>query len=423
MFKRYKTLLNITALGLWLILTSSIWAQTSSGSQFLDARRFEAWTVEYQPYRLLIENAVSEYITLTKADIPPISPSDLVIAIRPKGDKKKLYQLRYGTPAEGFTIIPKQKIPWVLGATLSRTIAEREKYYNLDSRLPFETQAHRPEIDYILNESFWTQSDFLIGLDKMVYRFGSGGGLLVEWGNELIGRPYAEAGFARLGMVTPVFKLGVQVPTVSITNGYRATKDNQTWRKLSGGIGGFGAFQFQNLYGEMFFQTMDAAFAPDSRYINYLDLGGLLSLSFNTALSGVEVGSYRLFAGGLQIKVGAVVGRVAHRQLLNGKVVFQDIKRDTVGLPEEDKTYGGSDSIEDSGIFFRLDYASTLIDRLYPRHQLSVQLAGPSFLMKYTYAFNPNFALPITIVTYTKDNEWTPSFAVFVGAQFRLKQR
>ena len=419
MFNRNKQVTALAVIGLWLTLASGLTAQNRSGGNFLDPRRFEAWTVEYQPYRLLIENAVSEYITLTHADIPPISPSDLVIAVRPKGDKKKLYQLRYGTPSEGFTIIPKQKIPWVLGATLSRTIAEREKYYNLDSRLPFETQAHRPEIDYIINESFWTQSDFLIGLDKMVYRFGNSGGLLVEWGNELIGRPYGEAGYARLGMVTPVFKLGVQIPSISLVNGYRSAKDD--WRKLDGGIGGFGAFQFQNLYGEMFFQTMDPAFAPNSHYINYMDLGGVLSLSFNTALSGLKLSQYRVFAGGLQIKVGMVIGRVAHRKLVNNRVLFQNNKR----APEagQDSTYNNKDSIEDSGLFLRLDYASTLVDRLFPRHQLSLQLAGPSFLLKYIYAFNSNFAVPITFVAYTSHNEWTPTYAFFVGAQFRLKQR
>ena len=404
-----------------LLSTTTVWAQPKA-PPMLDPRRFDAWTVEYEPFRLLIENAVEEYITLNQSDLLPIASTDNVIAVRSKSGQRQLYQIRYGTVSEGYSVIDNMEVKWVLGATLAQTISEKETYYHLDTQEPYETTKHRPEIDYLEVESFWTHTDLQIGTDRLVYLFGKSGGITVEWGNELFGRPYGEAGYARFGVITPIFKLGIQVPSPSIPLGFRAGAEDDDY--LTGGIGGFGAFKYKVLYGELFFQSLEAALASGN-YINSYDLGGLMNLSFNTTLSGIKMGKNDLFAGALQIRLGAVIARVDHSQIVNDRVVFQNLKRSynvATGDTTEAFTNGDAASLDESGLFFRVDYASPLIEKQYPKHEAVFQVSGPSIMTKYTYNVNHSLGVPLTVLAYTKDNEWSPSAAILVGFKLRLDQ-
>ncbi len=415
-----KTLLVALIL---LISLSTVWAQPKA-PPMLDPRRFDAWTVEYEPFRLLIENAVEEYITLNETELPPIASTDNVIAVRSKSGQRQLYQIRYGTVSEGYNVIDNMEVKWVLGATLSQTISEKETYYHLDTSEPYESTKHRPEIDYLEVESFWTHTDLQIGSDRLVYLFGKSGGITVEWGNELFGRPYGEAGFARFGVITPIFKMGIQVPSPSIPMGFRAGTDGSDDR-LTGAIGGFGAFKYKVLYGELFFQSLEASLASGS-FVNSYDLGGLINLSFNTTLSGIPMGEKRrLFAGAMQIRLGGVIARVDHSKIVDDRIYFQNFKR-TYGVnpadTTEEFTNGDAASLEESGVFFRIDYASPLIQKQYPRHEAVFQVSGPSIMTKYTYNVNKTLGLPLSVIIYTKDNEWSPSAAILLGFKLRLDQ-
>ena len=404
-----------------LLSISTVWAQPKA-PPMLDPRRFDAWTVEYEPFRLLIENAVEEYITLNDTDLPPIASTDNVIAVRSKSGQRQLYQIRYGTVSDGYNVIDNMEVKWVLGATLAQTISEKETYYHLDTQEPYETTKHRPEIDYLEVESFWTHTDLQIGTDRLVYLFGKSGGVTVEWGNELFGRPYGEAGYARFGVITPIFKLGIQVPSPSIPLGFRAGAEDDDY--LTGGIGGFGAFKYKVLYGELFFQSIEASLASGS-FVNSYDLGGLMNLNFNTTLSGIKMGNSNLFAGAMQIRLGAVIARVDHSQIVNDRVFFQNLKRTydaAAGDTTEEFTNGDAASLEESGLFFRVDYASPLIEKRYPKHEAAFQVSGPSIMAKYTYNVNHGLGIPLTLVAYTKDNEWSPSAAILVGFKLRLDQ-
>ena len=384
----------------------------------LDPRRFEAWTVEYEPFRLLIENAIEEYITLNDTDMKPVASTDKLIAVRSKSGQRQLYQIRYGTVSDGFTVIDNMEVKWVLGATLAKTISEKEKYYHLETQEPFETTEHQPEVDYLEVESFWTHTDLQIGADRLVYLFGKSGGLTVEWGNELFGRPYGEAGFARFGVITPIFKLGVQLPTPSIPLGYRLGDAED---KLTGGIGAFGAFKYKVMYGELFFQSLEPAFVSGS-HINSFDLGVLLNLSFNSTLKGIKLGSYRFMAGALQIRLGGLVARVDHSQIVNNTISFQNHSRAWDPAEPDLNTFNDAASTEDSGLFFRADYVSPMVNKRFPRHEAVFQVAGPSIMTKYTYNINHGLAIPFTVLVYTSDNEWTPDAAFLLGFKLRLDQ-
>ncbi|MBT3750393.1 MAG: hypothetical protein HOG34_15530, partial [Bacteroidetes bacterium] len=118
----------------------------------LDSRRYQAWTIEHEPYRLLVENAIDEYIALTETGIVAVMPGDIIIAIRSKTARNELFQLRYGQTAQGFTVIEGEEIKWILGRTLLLTIFEKDKYYHLDSTIPFSKKAVQPELDYLSTE-------------------------------------------------------------------------------------------------------------------------------------------------------------------------------------------------------------------------------------------------------------------------------
>ncbi len=412
----------LVTLGL-IISLSGVLAQPKA-PPMLDPRRFDAWTVEYEPFRLLIENAVEEYITLNNTELQPIASTDNVIAVRSKSGQRQLYQIRYGTASDGYIVIDNMEVRWVLGSTLAQTISEKETYYHLDTQEPYETKTHRPGIEYLEVESFWTHTDLQIGTDRLVYLFGKSGGITVEWGNELFGRPYGEAGFARFGVITPIFKLGIQVPSPSIPLGFRVGAETDDY--LTGGIGGFGAFKYKVLYGELFFQSLEPALAKGN-FINSYDLGGLMNLSFNTTLSGIKIGEKRrLFAGAMQIRLGAVIARVDHSKIVNDRISFQNLKRsygaDDPADTTAEFTNGDAASLEESGLFFRVDYASTLIEKRYPRHEAAFQVSGPSIMTKYVYNVNHTLGIPFTVLFYTKDNEWSPSASILVGFKLRLDQ-
>ncbi len=414
-----NTILDRSRVGIWLFFfcalpTLNLSAQSNTTPKLnLDSRRYQAWTIEHEPYRLLVENAIDQYIALTETNLEPVMPGDIIIAIRSKTARNELFQLRYGQAAQGFTIIEGEEIKWILGRTLLQTIFEKDKYYQLDSAIPFSKKAIQPELDYLATELFWTKTDMMISLNRAIYRFGNTGGILYEWGNELAGRPYGEAGYMRLGITTPVFKIGVQIPSlVSMTNGYQISgKDNY---KLNGGMGGFGAFSYSNLYGELAFMnntgdmSQDASLAiTGEEFINYIDFYGLIYLNLGVTTS-------RFLGGAFQMKPGFTFQRVAHRQMLQGLVVSRKYGRD--GIPfTNDGTFS-------YGFFLRADYVSKLINNQFPRIHITGQISGTtSFLAQVTVNPTQSIGIPITYVYYLQDTDWQSGQTILVGFSIKLE--
>jgi len=402
-------ILLILAITCQLLLAQS----NTSPKMNIDSRRYQAWTIEHEPYRLLVENAIDEYIALTETDIVAVMPGDMVIAIRSKTAKNELFQLRYGQSASGFTVIEGEEIKWILGRTLLLTIFEKDKYYHLDSAIPFSKKAVQPELDYLATELFWTKSNMVISMDRAIYRFGNTGGILYEWGNELAGRPYGEAGYMRLGITTPVFKIGLQAPSiVSLTNGYHISEyDNY---KLNGGWGGFGAFSYGNLYGELAFMNNTGDMAQDPSvaitgddFINYVDFYGLLFLNLGVTTT-------RFMGGAFQMKPGFTFQRIAHRKLVQAEVTSRLIGRDGLAFT--------NDGTFLFGFFLRADYVSKLIDGKYPRFHATAQISGAtSVLAKITINPIQSVGIPITYVYYVDELDWQSGQSILVGLSLKLE--
>jgi len=392
----------------------SVYAQSNTTPKLnIDSRRYQAWTIEHEPYRLLVENAIDEYIALTETNLEPVMPGDIIIAIRSKTARNELFQLRYGQSAQGFTVIEGEEIKWILGRTLLLTIFEKDKYYHLDSAIPFSKRAVQPELDYLATELFWTKTDMMISMDRAIYRFGNTGGILYEWGNELAGRPYGEAGYMRLGITTPVFKIGIQIPSiVALTNGYQISGiDNY---KLNGGMGGFGAFSYSNLYGELAFMNNTGDMSQDpsleitgDEFINYIDFYGLIYLNLGVTTT-------RFLGGAFQMKTGFTFQRIAHRQMLQGKVESRFIGRDGLAFTNDGTFY--------YGFFLRADYVSKLINEKYPRLHIMGQISGTtSFIAKVTVNPTQSIGIPFTYIYYMEETDWQSGQTLLVGLSIKLE--
>jgi hypothetical protein len=401
---------------LYLVLSSAfVYAQKSDEKieYILDSRRYEAWTIEYERYRILLENAFDEYLSLTGEKLPPIDADDIIIAVRSKAGNRELYQIRYGTPIDGFFIIQGAKVGWILGTTLGQTIWDKDGYYNIDTSIPFEETSVQPELDYMTTQAFWPRTDLYLSLDRNLYRFSNAAGVLFEWGNERMGRPASTAGYMRAGIATPVFKIGVQMPSIiALENGY-ILRDTTT-KALNGGFGGFGAFQYHQIYGEFAFLSnsgsmdIDPTVAKTGRsHINYSILSGLMygTLGFSLGKNG----------GSMQIKPGFLVEGIAHRSLDNyDKLVNRYQMRNGDVLKLSESYY--------LGFFLRAEYVTNVTREGYPKFEMMGQLAGgTSVIGKLTYNVNKLIGIPVTLV-YFLDNEadWNPNAGILVGLNFRL---
>jgi hypothetical protein len=323
----------------------------------LDSRRYRAWIVEYQPYRLLIENAVSEYIEVSGENLEVVNPFDTIIIVQTRTGNQSMYQIRYGSNNLGYTIVDKKQTTWILGETLTETILDKDSYYHLDTRIPFAKSKNRPELDYLAENSFWTSTDFQLSPNRFLYRFSNQGGIVYEWGNEYSGRPLSEAGYSRIGISTRVFKLGFQIPGLGIRPGF-TIDDDSIDNNLNGGLGAFGSFWYNNVYGEMSFLT------NDENTKNYVDFSTLAFFNFGTPVTFID--------GALQIKIGAVLER-----LIRDDIVFA------------------------GGPFIRMDFASKLVDNKFSRLVFSLQNVGStSLLNSIKFNFNESVGISINYLHY-----------------------
>ena len=119
----------------------------------LDKRKFIAWTVDHQPYHIILEDAIKNYMSLkysgeNKQDkiedgqdshIKEMTATDQIIIVQKKDDDSQIHELWYGNGLD-FTIIEK-KIDWVLSQDIQKVLIEKDGYLTSDS----ETVFHKNE--------------------------------------------------------------------------------------------------------------------------------------------------------------------------------------------------------------------------------------------------------------------------------------
>ncbi|MBN2008363.1 hypothetical protein JW960_03335 [candidate division KSB1 bacterium] len=411
-----STLLLVVILGL---VSPSVHAQ----NRRVDPSRLFAWSIEYEPYKILIEEAIEEYKLISHDNIPRVTPKDRIILIVERLNSGSIYQLFYGTIEGEFMIIDNEKVKWILGKTLIETLLDRDRYNHLDVNTSHLYQApHRHAlVNYYLNSITWVRNDIEIGPDRISYKNSRAAtGISFQMGDPTINKPYTLAGYSRLGISSKFWKCGLQMPNMFLLNDDMFVQRDSASQRLNAGWGAFGSVTMGRITGEVSFASKFRVnnFDPsskgkylgsDSSNVNFIDL----STSIKTY---IYLPSKILpLPGIVTVPLGLTFYRVAHFYKQKLEPVAESDDEFKLIKTAEDPTWRG-------GFTIGIDYTSPLINNLYPRIEGRLQLMpGTSYLASVTYNINDTWAIPITFVANsTKDvKRWEPSSAFFISVRIR----
>ena len=105
----------------------------------MDKRKFVAWTVDHQPYHILMEEAIESYIKMNYADdntretgieeedgtaIVEMGQTDQVIIVQQKGSGNEIHEIWYGNGLS-YTVIDREKVDWVFSQDIQEVLINR----------------------------------------------------------------------------------------------------------------------------------------------------------------------------------------------------------------------------------------------------------------------------------------------------------
>ena len=193
----------------------------------LDKRKFVAWTVDHQPYHILMEDAIQNYMSLKYTNggdgdaiedggdtsIREMSPTDQIIIVQQKGSSEEIYEIWYGNGLD-FSVIDREKVDWVFSQDIQKVLIAKEEYLTSDSETVFhENESERLMAGYGSTFAVWHANNFKMSLSSFSMRSN-----LIQYssnmrvGNSLIGLPGLLAGSSELGVATQRSEFGVRVP-------------------------------------------------------------------------------------------------------------------------------------------------------------------------------------------------------------------
>ena len=193
----------------------------------LDKRKFVSWTVDHQPYHILMEDAVLNYMKLRYSDagdgesadegdrtsIKEMKSTDQIIVVQQKGNDSEIYEIWYGNGLD-FTIIDREKVDWVFSQDIQDVLISKDEYLTSESETVFhESESERLMAGYGSPFSIWHANNFKMSLSSFSMRSN-----LLQYasnfrvGNALIGLPGVLSGSSELGVATQRSEFGVRVP-------------------------------------------------------------------------------------------------------------------------------------------------------------------------------------------------------------------
>ena len=193
----------------------------------LDKRKFVSWTVDHQPYHILMEDAVLNYMKLRYSDagdgesadegdrtsIKEMKSTDQILVVQQKGNNSEIYEIWYGNGLD-FTIIDREKVDWVFSQDIQEVLIAKDEYLTSESETVFhESESERLMAGYGSPFSLWHANNFKMSLSSFSMRSN-----LLQYasnfrvGNSLIGLPGLLAGSSELGVATQRSEFGVRVP-------------------------------------------------------------------------------------------------------------------------------------------------------------------------------------------------------------------
>ena len=193
----------------------------------LDKRKFVAWTVDHQPYHILMEDAIQNYMSLKYTNggdgdviedggdtsIREMAPTDQIIIVQQKGNSEEIYEIWYGNGLD-FSVIDREKVDWVFSQDIQKVLIAKDEYLTSDSETVFhENESERLMAGYGSTFAVWHANNFKMSLSSFSMRSN-----LIQYssnmrvGNSLIGLPGLLAGSSELGVATQRSEFGVRVP-------------------------------------------------------------------------------------------------------------------------------------------------------------------------------------------------------------------
>ena len=193
----------------------------------LDKRKFVAWTVDHQPYHILMEDAIQNYMSLKYTNggdgdaiedggdtsIREMAPTDQIIIVQQKGNSEEIHEIWYGNGLD-FSVIDREKVDWVFSQDIQKVLISKEEYLTSDSETVFhENESERLMAGYGSTFAVWHANNFKMSLSSFSMRSN-----LIQYssnmrvGNSLIGLPGLLAGSSELGVATQRSEFGVRVP-------------------------------------------------------------------------------------------------------------------------------------------------------------------------------------------------------------------
>ena len=193
----------------------------------LDKRKFVAWAVDHQPYHILMEDAILNYMSLKYTNagsgdvledgedtsIREMSPTDQIIIVQEKGNSDEIHEIWYGNGLD-FSIIDREKVDWVFSQDIQKVLIAKDEYLTSESETVFhENESERLMAGYGSTFSVWHANNFKMSLSSFSMRSN-----LIQYasnmrvGNPLIGLPGLLAGSSELGVATQRSEFGFRVP-------------------------------------------------------------------------------------------------------------------------------------------------------------------------------------------------------------------
>ena len=285
-----------------IFLISFVIPLNAKDNGILNPQLYNVWTLEELALKMMTQEEIDYYVNANPEDsMKQINYGDKIIVIESKKNLGNIYEVRYGSSGNYQSIYEKQ-VKWVLPEKLRTEIMEKNYYYVSDDSYIRDLDNSR-EREYFSNQFHWTNTDLDLSFgskfiaDRFIYRLSSVGGipispsnaLSIKVGDELLGYPGDSKGMMNLGLLSPYYELGIQLPTFELIGdnpSHIILEDGDGDPYLQGGLGGYGKVLLNQLQVQLTFADMGENKlirdnVKDSTFVDYLSLSIFAGKEFN----------------------------------------------------------------------------------------------------------------------------------------------
>jgi len=428
----------------------------------LDKRKFIAWTVDHQPYHILMEDAIQDYIDLKYMDdesnvdgiddgngevIRELNPTDQIILVQKKDNSSEIHEIWFGNGLD-YTIIDREKVDWVFSQDIQTVLMARDQYLTNDSETVFhESESERLIAGYGSQFSVWHSSNFKISLSSLSMRSN-----LLQYagnmraGNELIGLPGLLGGSSELGVATQRSEFGFRMPFAFDIGTVGYDNKNSVLSDEYGGL--YARGNIENLFSTKadFHGLIGFTFYPSSsgkKLLSPTDLESDTTTNLNILDSyalmatTVQVPIKASFIGRLSAAPGFHYMKVAHRlkattdQELYERAYFDD--NEVTELNDDGNSFTRLNSFyirfdllgqigQKPNFIEKLSFLDFIQISKVPFYEFSFQyITGLNMIYTLNLNLSDDFGVSITGLKKNADlkGHWMPDSKFWVGLKYR----